>query len=68
MKSKLLSVLVNKLQVILWLLCWPSLIWEIHTFFFTSSGNLIFTMVNPINKVEKIKYPLLLYFFGFPLL
>lgn len=33
MKSKLLSVVVNKLQVIFWLLYWHSLIWEIDPLF-----------------------------------
>lgn len=60
MKSKLLSVLVNKLQVIFWLLYCPSLIWEIHLLFLIVLQN--FTVVNPINKAEKFKYSFLLYF------
>lgn len=59
MKSKLLSVLVNNLQVIFWLLYWPILIWEIISFLIVQGS---FTVVNSINKEEKYKYSLFFYF------
>lgn len=64
MKSKLLSVLVNKLQVIFFFVAVLAQPYLGDTCSFSSSfENIIFTMVNPNNKEEKFKCPFLLYFF-----
>lgn len=57
-------MLVNKLQVIFLVAVLAQPYLGDPSSFLNSSGNLIFTMVNPINKWEKLNYPFLLHFFS----